>query len=192
MEKPIKLFTALASFQQECPAIHKDSKGYGYNYADLPTILEVINPIMAKNKLGFTQLLNDDCIETILFHHPSGESISSKVTIPNDVKLNGMNVFQVTGSAITYYRRYALSAILGIVTDEDTDGNGKKTPQPQQPKKEPMRGNTSKPWITPKQFEQAKERASIEILEKVFDTYQFRNIEQKEELEEIYATLKNQ
>ena len=37
-----------------------------------------------------------------------------------------MNDFQVYGSAITYFRRYALSSILGIVTDKDIDAHGKQ------------------------------------------------------------------
>ena len=38
------LFKAIADFQQEVPTIHKGTKGYGYSYADLPTIFEKINP----------------------------------------------------------------------------------------------------------------------------------------------------
>ena len=41
--------------------------------------------------------------------------------IPENVSLKGMNEYQVLGSAITYIRRYALSSLLGIVTDKDTD-----------------------------------------------------------------------
>jgi hypothetical protein len=52
------LFKALADFQQEVPVIHKATQGYGYTYADLPKILEVINPLLKKHGLGFTQLLN--------------------------------------------------------------------------------------------------------------------------------------
>ena len=37
-----------------------------------------------------------------------------------------MNEFQVLGSGITYLRRYALSSILGIVTDKDTDAAGEQ------------------------------------------------------------------
>jgi len=32
-----------------------------------------------------------------------------------------MNIFQTAGSGITYFRRYALSSMLGIVTDVDLD-----------------------------------------------------------------------
>ena len=118
------LIRALAAFQQEMPTIHKDSQGYGYTYADLPTILEKINPLLKKHGLGFTQLLQGNDLETIIFHIESGESFRSLCNIPQNVVLKGMNEFQVAGSAITYFRRYALSAALGIVTDKDTDAAG--------------------------------------------------------------------
>jgi hypothetical protein len=144
------LLKALAKFQQEVPVIHKGTKGFGYSYADLPAIFEVINPLMQKNKLGFTQLLGDGNIKTIIFHTESGEMLESEVTIPNNVVLKGMNEFQVTGSAITYYRRYSLSAILGLVTDKDTDGSGSKQEAPKPaakplPKKEALTQN-HKQW----------------------------------------------
>jgi hypothetical protein len=120
------LFTALAAFQQEVPAIHKGSKGYGYSYASLPEILEVINPLLKFHGLGFTQLLDDEFLTTIIFHCQSGESIKSRVHIPQGVNLKGMNDFQVMGSAITYYRRYSLSAAFGLITDVDNDGAGQQ------------------------------------------------------------------
>lgn len=121
------LFKALAEFQQEVPAINKDAKGYGYKYASLPFIIEKINPVLKKTGLGFTQLVEDNSIKTILFHVESGEKLESLTTIPQGVNLKGMNEFQVLGSAITYIRRYALSSILGLVTDEDTDASGEQT-----------------------------------------------------------------
>jgi len=128
MEKK-NIYKALAKFQQEVPVIHKGTKGYGYSYADLPAIFEVINPLLAKHGLGFTQLLGDAQITTLLFHFESGEEIESTMTIPDDVKLKGMNDFQVMGSAITYYRRYSLSAMLGLVTDKDIDAGGEQQPK---------------------------------------------------------------
>ena len=70
-----ELFKAVAAFQQECPTIHKGTKGYGYSYADLPAILDVINPLLQKHGLGFTQLIKGQTINTIVFHIESGESI---------------------------------------------------------------------------------------------------------------------
>ena len=127
------LFKALADFQQEVPVIHKATQGYGYTYADLPKILEVINPLLKKHGLGFTQLINGTQIATCLFHIESAESIESKIDIPQGVVLKGMNEFQVLGSAITYLRRYALSSMLGLVTDKDTDASGEQVKQ--EPKK---------------------------------------------------------
>ena len=123
------LFKSLADFQQEVPVIHKATQGYGYTYADLPTIFQEINPLLKKHGLGFTQLINGVQIATCLFHIESGESIESKIDIPQGVVLKGMNEFQVLGSAITYLRRYALSSILGIVTDKDTDASGEQVKQ---------------------------------------------------------------
>jgi hypothetical protein len=120
-EKPVSIYQALADFQQECPVIHKGTSGYGYSYADLPTIFSIINPVLKKYDLGFTQLIQNGGIETILFHTKSNDTIKSFTPIPDNVSLKGMNEYQVLGSAITYIRRYALSSMLGIVTDKDTD-----------------------------------------------------------------------
>jgi len=117
------LIKALSDFQNECPIIHKDTKGHNYTYADLPQIFSVINPLLKKHKLCFTQLLENDGIRTILFHVESGEQIESFTTIPL-VKLGAMNEYQSYGSGVTYFRRYALSSMLGLVTDKDTDAAG--------------------------------------------------------------------
>jgi hypothetical protein len=117
------LIKALSQFQNECPIIHKDTKGHNYTYADLPQIFNVINPLLNKHKLCFTQLLENDGIRTILFHVESGEQIESFTTIPL-VKLGAMNEYQSYGSGVTYFRRYALSSMLGLVTDKDTDAAG--------------------------------------------------------------------
>ena len=121
------IYKALAALQQEVGAIGKDSKGYGYTYASLDNIVEVITPLLKKHGLGFTQPLDGNSIKTILFHTESGESIESTLEIPQGVELKGMNQFQVLGSAITYLRRYSLASVLGLVTDEDTDAAGEQT-----------------------------------------------------------------
>jgi len=131
------LLKSLAAFQQEVKVIHKGTQGYGYSYADLPKIFEEINPLLQKHGLGFTQLINSqdglNYLKTILFHVESGESIDSLTLIPY-VQLKGMNDFQSFGSGVTYFRRYCLSTILGIVTDKDTDASGEQ----EEPKKETL------------------------------------------------------
>jgi len=124
MEKTKTIWQALSDFQNECPAINKGAKGYGYKYADLPSIMDVIQPLLRKHKLVLLQPLVNRSIMTKLVHISSGESETSYIDIPDGVMLKGMNQFQSDGSAITYYRRYALSSMLGIVVDEDTDAAG--------------------------------------------------------------------
>jgi hypothetical protein len=121
---------ALAGFQQECPTILQQTKGYGYTYADLPTILNVINPLLKKWGLGFSQPLDGNKVRTIVFHVETGETLESSIDIPQGVMLKGMNDFQVLGSAISYLRRYSISSILGIVSDKDTDASGEQVSKP--------------------------------------------------------------
>ena len=125
------LFKALAAFQQEVKPIFKGTKGYGYSYADLPTIFDKINPLLEKHGLGFTQLINtheeDNYLNTIIFHVESVETLESNTLIPQ-ATLKGMNDYQSFGSGVTYFRRYALSSALGLVTDKDTDAAGEQVP----------------------------------------------------------------
>ncbi len=130
MEKVKTIWQALSDFQNECPAINKGAKGYGYKYADLPSIMDVIQPLLRKHKLVLLQPLLNRSITTKLVHIPSGEYEISSIDIPDGVLLKGMNQFQSDGSAITYYRRYALSSMLGIVVDEDTDAAGTQVAAP--------------------------------------------------------------
>lgn len=185
MEERKELFKALAAFQQQCPTIHKatetpkTAKGFSYTYADLPTIFEVINPILKENGLGFTQLVEGKTIKTIVFHCETGQSIESVLDIPQGVKLMGMNDFQILGSAITYLRRYSISSILGIVTDKDTDAGGiqERDNQPQ------------KPYIKEggKQWTQAIERGVS--LDKLKEYYSFTEQSESEYIKELLEKL---
>ena len=121
-----ELYKSLAAFQQEVPNIYKNAKGYNYKFADLGEINDIIKPLLKKHGLGYAQPLQGTGVTTVLFHVDSGESITSTVEVPQGVKLNGMNDFQVLGSAITYLRRYSLSSMLGLITDEDADAAGEQ------------------------------------------------------------------
>ena len=180
------LFKSLAAFQQECPIIHKATSGYGYTYADLPDIFKVINPLLAKHGLAFTQLINVDGIHSMVFHVESGEQINCVTPIPQGVQLKGMNDFQVLGSAITYIRRYALSAMLGLVTDKDIDASGEQTTAPKAPVKQEKVEVVVKPVLmagTPEFVKACKYVAGGGDITKVTDKYEVSN--------GIYGALKN-
>lgn len=118
------ILKALAGFQQEVPVIHEDTKGYNYTYANLNKIFETIKPILKTHGISFYQSLDGKNLKTVVFHIESGETIEGSVEIETDVKLASMNHYQVFGSAITYFRRYSLSCMLGLITDKDIDVKG--------------------------------------------------------------------
>lgn len=110
--------------QAEIGTLPKDKKGYGYNYTDFDTVVKTVKPILKKYNLGFCQMLETteagkSGIRTILFH-ASGENIQSWFELPPSQvsKVACQNM----GASITYIKRYALCAILGCSSDEDTDG----------------------------------------------------------------------
>lgn len=170
------LIKAIADFQQDCPVILKDTSGYGYKYADLTQIDSVIKPLLAKHGLAYVQPLQGENIQTILFHIESGEKIESNCNIPfNSIRyepviiettkngitekktkhiiagFEGMNTAQAYGSLITYFRRYTISSLLGLITDKDTDGTGVKQPETTQQQKQTTQPKTQTGPLTPEQ-----------------------------------------
>lgn len=125
--------TALLKVQQELDPVHKGRKGYGYNYADLPAVMDAC--LEALNKAGVVVLQcpketdkNAACIVTRLIHADSGEEITSTIEVPYG-EAGKMSIAQAYGSAITYARRYALVSMLGIVTEDDDGAAAGKRPQ---------------------------------------------------------------
>jgi hypothetical protein len=127
-QNPLNLYKALAEFQNICPVIEKQTKGHGYKYADMATIVAQIAPFLKQTGLGFTQPIVGNSVITIVFHIESGEKIQSSINFIEEMELMKMNKLQILGSQITTMKRYALSSILGIVTDADTDGFGIEKP----------------------------------------------------------------
>ncbi len=132
-----ELAKALSSFQGKMVAVKKDAVNpfYKSKYATLDTIWETIRNPLAENGLSVTQTLGftlegKSFLETTLYH--GGEWTSGQQLL-NPVKDDP----QSFGSAISYARRYGLSAILGIVADEDDDANIATKPEPKAELKAP-------------------------------------------------------
>ena len=132
------LYKALSDFQQEVPNIYKNAKGYGYKFADLGEINDVIKPLLNKHGLGYAQPLDGNSVKTIIFHVESGEMIDSSCEIPR-ITIGSMNEYQSFGSGITYFRRYCLASSLCLITDIDNDAAGEqvKSEAPKETKQEP-------------------------------------------------------
>jgi len=124
-----KISSALVKAQGELNAVHKDGNNphFRSKYATLQNIVESTRDTLRKHGLAVVQTFGEtdgtyiNLVTTLL--HESGEYISGTFTMrPSKADPQGL------GSATTYARRYALSAVLGIVTDEDDDGNASSQP----------------------------------------------------------------
>lgn len=121
-ETIVKLSEALSKAQSEMGGAVKDSKNpfFKSSYADLTSVIKSIKEPFANNGLAFVQFpINGDKAVGVVTRlmHSSGEWLESEYTLPL-VK----NDPQSAGSAITYARRYALSAMVGIpAVDDDAE-----------------------------------------------------------------------
>lgn len=122
-----ELAAALSKAQGEMSAATKDSNNpfFKSKYADLNSVWEACRGPLSRNGLSVSQIPFQDetesCLYTILMHS-SGQWIQSKMMmrIKPDTKTNEL---QVMGSCISYLRRYALMAIVGIAPGDEDDGN---------------------------------------------------------------------
>jgi hypothetical protein len=139
-EKLDLLATALSKAQAEMPAVPMNAVNpfLKNKYADLAEMIRVASPILSKNGLSISQQpvsFEGQLIGvTTTLLHTSGQWIEDTISLPlGDEK--GKSLAQVAGSIITYLRRYSYGAIVGLATDEDTDGNApaKRHEQPAVP-----------------------------------------------------------
>ncbi len=116
---------ALGQFHYQVGPISKDAINpfFKSKYASFENITTHIKDPLAKNKLTYSQFPDADGLTTILMHE-SGEWIAAtaKLTIKDQTP-------QGQGSAITYMRRYAPAAALGLATEDDDDGNAASAPK---------------------------------------------------------------
>ena len=118
------LAEALVAFHGEAPVIVKDSVNphFKSKFASLDAIMAAVRPVLTKHGLAISQhptALESGmpALRTILLH-TSGDKYQD--IMPLAVDKPGP---QALGSALTYARRYAVLAVLGLVADEDDDAN---------------------------------------------------------------------
>lgn len=131
-----KLAEALSMAQGAMQNAKKDSSNpfYKSKYADLASVIDAVRRPLSDNGLSFSQLVEEadhSAKITTMLMHSSGEWLSSVISLtPTKDDPQGM------GSAITYARRYALGAILGVASEEDDDGNAASEPVKETPTNE--------------------------------------------------------
>lgn len=130
-----KVAPALVAAQGAIKPIPKDGKNPAFRsrYATLDAIMEAVRPALTANGLALVQGVkhpdtNEDgklvgiTVESRIVH-TSGEWVASVVPVPV-VKADAHGL----GSALSYGRRYGISALLALTTDDDDDGNAAATP----------------------------------------------------------------
>lgn len=112
---------ALIAIQRDMPAVERDGSSHHGKYTTLGHLLAKAKPVLSQHGVAVCQFpsMNHEGRPTLrtLLIHESGDTLESEALL-SPVK----NDPQSHGSALTYMRRYALAAALGISDQEDKDG----------------------------------------------------------------------
>ena len=122
-----ELAAALVAFQSKIKPLNLDREvrvktrtggEYSFKYATLANCKDSTREELAKNGLSVSQVIGEGGSVTTILMHTSGQFIADSFAI-NPVEQNP----QAIGSAISYAKRYAFTAILGLVAEDDDDAN---------------------------------------------------------------------
>lgn len=118
------IYAALFAVQTSVDVVRKTTNNpfFKSKYADLPAVWDVVKDALKDNNiLVYHKTVTQegvDYLNTYIRHIPSGTEITSNVQLHLQKPTS-----QEYGSCVTYMRRYAISSMLGLITDKDDDGN---------------------------------------------------------------------
>lgn len=139
------------AIQRELPPLIKDTEAHGYKYPTLTQLLDIVLPMCHARGLGLMQVTHPVSgggvgVETILFNAEnekiSGGILAMPLTtdddgniinvgkVTKDGRVSGQYGAQAYGSALTYARRYSLTAFFGMKAEDD---DGYRASQPKRP-----------------------------------------------------------
>jgi hypothetical protein len=125
------MYNKLLEIQKEIGAIKKDATNpfYKSKYFDINSLLEQVKPILNKHGIvllqGLTNVNGNLALETVLLDSDADKGDLEKIRFV--CPLPETADAQKAGSAITYFRRYALQSLLALEAEDD-DGNSAKPP----------------------------------------------------------------
>ena len=119
-----EITAALCKFIQQVGTIQEKSEAQYDKFADLSTVLSVVNPVLAANGLivtNTTKIVEDKNILSVQLMHISGETLPpSEILLPKGIAKNEL---YSTGQALTYFKRYLLLGLLNLTAGiPDHDG----------------------------------------------------------------------
>ncbi len=117
-----ELAAALSKAQGEMQAAIKDKVNpfYKSSYADLGSVWDAARPVLSKNGLCVmqkTEMKGGQIMLITVLAHSSGQWVNSELPL-----MLGKQDSQGIGAAMTYLKRYSLCALVGVVCDDDDDG----------------------------------------------------------------------
>jgi hypothetical protein len=138
MAEKLNIYEKMAAIQESGIPILKNKKAQNHSYADLDGIMKVLQPLLTEHKLLLYNTTDFDstCLRTtlkttVINVENTEEKIESVFHIKEDVALQSQNQYMVAGSAITYFRRYAIACMFNLITDSDGVANDKTSTKAQ-------------------------------------------------------------
>lgn len=125
-----KIFGVLQAIQSELIAPKGQYNSFGkYNYRSAEDILEALKPILKKHKASI--VLSDEIVyiegrhyvESSVTLYAEGEAIGTKSSAREEESKKGMDGSQITGTASSYARKYALNGLFAIDDNKDADSD---------------------------------------------------------------------
>jgi len=138
-----ELIKSLVAFQKKVPTIPKNKKNPFFNnsaYADLAIIVEMCMPALNEYDLSISQTFKYEGETNILItklFHSSGAFLESQILLPK------IQDPQKLTAAVTYLRRTSYISILGLVADDDNDGNENHQKQQRPQEQRPVQNNAT-------------------------------------------------
>jgi hypothetical protein len=134
-DMPSTLAEALRQLQANLPDIKKSETAtvvtektrYSYTYADLGAVTDAIFPALAEVGLAFIAkptMADGQFVLAYSLLHISGQREDGAYPLPTT------GTPQAIGSAITYARRYCLTAVTGVAPEDDDDGAAASAEKP--------------------------------------------------------------
>ena len=160
-----ELAMSLVKAQAEFSAVPKGSVNpfFKSKYAGLPEVVQHTAPVLAKHGLAVSQFIthSEDGTDSLLTYliHESGQFIAYSMHL--HLAKEDMQSF---GSACTYARRYSYMSCLGLVADEDDDGNSATKAKASAKPKEKTSAETMRDLLSAKFSEPIERKKFVEGL----------------------------
>ena len=172
----MSVYKKLLDIQTELKAPKNQKNTFGnYNYRSAEDVLEALKPLLLSNNV--TVIINDEIVnvgnrfyikaKVKFIDFETGESIETTAFAREPENKKGYDESQITGSASSYARKYALNGLFMIDDVKDADG--------QEPEKE--KEEDTRPWLTEKLFNQAVTRMEAgekDVYKKTDETFRMK------------------